>query len=72
MIVATVVLAELVPACLMVAALALGTTTGQTVVAVPLVIVTRRICGRTAVEGTGHAALAGLAPGAAGAGSAWP
>jgi hypothetical protein len=36
-------------------------------VAVPLVTVTRRICGRAAVEGTGHAALAGLTAGAAGA-----
>jgi putative peptidoglycan lipid II flippase len=66
-IVATVVLAELAPARLMVAALALGNTIGQTVVAVPLVTVTRRICGRAAVEGTGHAALAGLTAGAAGA-----
>jgi putative peptidoglycan lipid II flippase len=67
-IVATVVLAELVPARLMVAALALGNTIGQTAVAIPLVIATLRICGRDAVEGTGHAALAGLVAGAAGAG----
>jgi putative peptidoglycan lipid II flippase len=65
--VADVVLAELVPARLVVAALALGNTIGQTVVAVPLVIVTRRICGRAAVQGVSHAALAGLAAGAAGA-----
>ena len=66
-IVADVVLAELVPARLVVGALALGNTIGQTVVAIPLVIVTRRICGKAAVQGVGHAALAGLAAGAAGA-----
>ena len=50
-IVADVVLVELVPARLVVAALALGTTIGQTVVAIPLVFVTRRICGPAAVQG---------------------
>ncbi len=65
-IVADVVLAELAPARLVVAALALGNTIGQSVVAVPLIVVTRRICGRDAVEGAGHAMLAGLAAGAAG------
>jgi hypothetical protein len=50
-----------------VAALALGNTIGPSVVAVPLIVVTRRICGRAAVEGTGHAMLAGLAAGAVGA-----
>jgi putative peptidoglycan lipid II flippase len=60
-IVADVVLAELVPAHLVVAALALGSTIGQTVVAIPLVFITRRICGKAAVQGAGHAALAGLA-----------
>jgi putative peptidoglycan lipid II flippase len=66
-IVADVVLVQLVPARLVVAALALGTTIGQTVVAVPLVIVTRRICGKAAVQGVGRAALAGVAACAAGA-----
>jgi putative peptidoglycan lipid II flippase len=66
-IVADVVLAELAPARLVPAALALGITIGQTVVAVPMVFVTRRICGPAAVQGTRHAALAGLAAGAAGA-----
>ena len=66
-IVADVVLAELVPSRLVVAALALGNTIGQTVVAIPLVIYTRRICGKAAVQGVGRAALAGLAAGAAGA-----
>jgi len=66
-IVADVVLAELAPSRLVVAALALGNTIGQTVVAVPLVIVTRRICGKAAVQGVRRAALAGLAAGVAGA-----
>jgi putative peptidoglycan lipid II flippase len=60
-IVADVILAELVPARLVVAALALGSTIGQTVVAVPLVVVTSRICGPAAVRGTRRATLAGLA-----------
>ena len=60
-IVVCVVLVPLVPARLVVAALALGTTIGQTVVAIPLLIVTRKICGPAAVEGAWHAALAGLA-----------
>ena len=64
-IVADVVLVQLVPPRFVVGALALGTTIGQTVVAIPLVIVTRRICGRAAVQGVGHAALTGLAAGAA-------
>ncbi len=66
-IVADVVLAELAPARLVPAALALGITIGQTVVAVPLVFVTRRICGPAAVRGTRHALVAGLVAGAAGA-----
>jgi putative peptidoglycan lipid II flippase len=66
-IVADLVLVELAPARLVVAALALANTIGQTVVAVPLVLATRRICGRAAVQGAGHAMLAGLAAGAVGA-----
>jgi putative peptidoglycan lipid II flippase len=66
-IVADVVLAELAPAHLVVAALALGCTIGQTLVAIPLVIATRRIRGRAAVQGTGRAALAGLVAAAVGA-----
>ena len=54
---ADVVLVQLVPPRLVVAALALGTTIGQTVVAIPLVFVTRRICGKAALQGLGHAAL---------------
>jgi putative peptidoglycan lipid II flippase len=63
----SVALVEVVPARLVVAALALGTTIGQTVVAIPLVIVTRRICGPDALHGVGRATLAGLAAGAVGA-----
>jgi len=62
-----VVLVELAPARLVPASLAIGNTVGQLVVAVPLLLVTRRICGRAAVQGARHAALAGLAAGAAGA-----
>jgi putative peptidoglycan lipid II flippase len=65
-IVADVVLVQLVPARLVVAALALATTIGQTVVAIPLVSVTRRICGTAAVQGVRRAMLAGLAACAAG------
>jgi putative peptidoglycan lipid II flippase len=64
---ADVVLAELAPPRLVVAALALGSTIGQTVVAVPMAVAARRICGPAAVEGVGDAALAGLSAGAAGA-----
>ena len=66
-IVADVVLAELAPARLVVAALALGATIGQTLVAIPLVIITRRICGQEAVQGIGRSALTGLAAAAVGA-----
>jgi putative peptidoglycan lipid II flippase len=65
-ILASLVLVPLVPARLVVAALALATTIGQTVVAIPLVFVTRKICGPAAVQGARHAALAGLAACAAG------
>jgi putative peptidoglycan lipid II flippase len=65
-IVACVVLVPLVPARLVVAALALGTTVGQTVVAIPLVLVTRKICGPAAVQGVRRATLVGLAACAAG------
>ena len=66
-IVADVVLVLLVPPRLVVPALALGITIGQTVVAIPLVFVTRRICGPAAVQGARHAALAGLVACVAGA-----
>jgi putative peptidoglycan lipid II flippase len=63
-IVVDVVLVQLVPAHLVAAALAAGNTVGQTAIAIPLVLATRRICGRAAV----HATIAGLAAGAIGAG----
>ena len=65
-IVACLVLVPLVPARQVVAALALGTTIGQTVVAIPLLFATRKICGPAAVQGAWRAALAGLAACAAG------
>jgi putative peptidoglycan lipid II flippase len=65
-IVADVVLAELVPARWVVAMLSLATTIGQTAVAIPMLFLTRRICGPAAVQGSRHAALAGLAACAAG------
>jgi len=63
---ACLILVPLVPARQVPAALALGTTIGQTVVAVPLVFATRKICGPAAVQGAWRAALAGLAACAAG------
>jgi putative peptidoglycan lipid II flippase len=62
---AEVILVAVVPPRFVVAALALGVTIGATVVAVPLVIVTRRIRGPAVLHGLGHAALAGLAAAAA-------
>jgi putative peptidoglycan lipid II flippase len=53
-------LTQFVPAHLEVAALALGNTLGQTVVAVPLVVATRRIRGRAAMDGVWYASLAGF------------
>jgi hypothetical protein len=64
---AQVVLAFMVPARLVVGALALGNTIGATAAAIPLVIVTRRIRGPAAVHGVGRATLAGLAAGTVGA-----
>jgi putative peptidoglycan lipid II flippase len=68
-IVIDVVLAELSPPHLVVAALALGNTIGQTAVAIPLVVVTRRIRGPAAVHGVGRATLSGLAAGVVGTGA---
>jgi putative peptidoglycan lipid II flippase len=66
-IVTDVVLGDLVPPHLVVAALGLGNTIGQSLAAVPLVILTRRIRGGEAVAGLRRAGLAGLAAGAVGA-----
>jgi putative peptidoglycan lipid II flippase len=65
-IVAEFILVELVPPHWVVASLALGTTIGQGVVAIPLLIWTRRICGPRAVAGVTHAGVAGLAAALAG------
>ena len=64
---AQVVLTELMPARLTVAALALANTIGQTAAAIPLVIVTRRIRGQAALHRVGQATLAGIAAAVAGA-----
>jgi putative peptidoglycan lipid II flippase len=63
---AAFVLTELVPPGWEVAALAAAATIGQTVVAVPLIIATRRIRGAAAVHGVWHAAIAGLIASAVG------
>jgi putative peptidoglycan lipid II flippase len=63
---ADLILAGLAPPRHVVAALALGNTIGQTVLAVPLVVVTRKVCGKAALHGTGYAALVGLAAAVAG------
>jgi putative peptidoglycan lipid II flippase len=57
----------LAPPHMAVEALALACSTGFTIVAVPAVIATRRLRGRAAVAGLGHATLAGTAAAAAGA-----
>jgi putative peptidoglycan lipid II flippase len=62
-----IVLAKLVPAHLVVGALGLGNTIGETIAAIPLVIATRRIRGKAAVQGVSRAAIAGIAAAAAGA-----
>lgn len=62
-IVADVLLAELAPARLVAPALALGNTIGQSAAAIPVVLMTRRICGRAVVQGVERATLAGLAAG---------
>ena len=64
---ADLVLAGLAPPRHVVAALALGNTIGQTALAIPLVVVTRKVCGRAALHGTGYAAAASLAAATAGA-----
>ena len=54
------VLTQFVPARLKVAALGLGSSIGQTAVAIPLVFATRRIRGKAALEGAGRATLVGF------------
>ncbi len=60
-IVADVVLAEIMPPRLVVAALGLGSTIGQTVAAIPLALAVRRLRGPAVLQGTRRTALAGLA-----------
>jgi putative peptidoglycan lipid II flippase len=59
--VAQIVLAETVPTNFVVGALALGNSIGMIGAAVPMVIITRRIRGRAAVERVGRTALTGVA-----------
>src|SRR6266568_6616593 len=63
---AQVVLAEVVPTHLVVAALALGNTVGMVGAAIPLVIVTRRLRGETALRGVARTTLTGLVAAVAG------
>jgi putative peptidoglycan lipid II flippase len=58
---AQLILVEIVPARLVVAVLALGNSAGLVVVAVPLIVVTRRVLGKATVEGVGRTTLVGLA-----------
>jgi putative peptidoglycan lipid II flippase len=64
---ADAVLALVVPAHLVVPALALGSTLGQSLAAVPMVIVTRRMHGKATVAGVGRACAAGVVAGVVGA-----
>jgi putative peptidoglycan lipid II flippase len=57
---AQLVLVEIVPARLVVAVLALGNSAGLVAVAVPLIVVTRRVLGKAAVDGVGRTTLVGL------------
>jgi putative peptidoglycan lipid II flippase len=61
---AQLTLVPIVPARFVVGALALGNTIGLTAVAIPFVLVTRRVLGREALAGIRRATLAGLAAGA--------
>jgi putative peptidoglycan lipid II flippase len=62
----SVVLVEVAPPRLVVAALSLASTVGQLAVAIPMMIAVGRIRGRAATDGIGHATLAGLAAAVAG------
>ena len=57
---AQLILIQFVHATLVVGMLALGASLGQIGAAIPLVVVTRRIRGKGALEGTGRALLAGV------------
>jgi hypothetical protein len=62
----SVVMVELVPARLVVAALSAASTVGQLAIAIPMMIAVGRIRGKAATAGIGHASLAGLVAAAAG------
>ena len=62
----SVVLVEVAPPRLVVAALSLASTVGQLAVAIPMMIAVGRIRGKAATDGIGHATLAGLAAAVAG------
>jgi len=59
--VAQIVLAEVVPTNFVVGALALGNSIGMVGAAIPMVLITRRIRGRAAVEGVGRTTLTAMA-----------
>ena len=59
--VAQIVLAEVVPTNFVVGALALGNSIGMVGAAIPMVIITRRIRGKAAVEGVGRTTLTAIA-----------
>jgi len=63
----SVAFVDAVPAHLVVAALALANSVSLLVVAVPMVIATRRIRGGAALQGVGHATFASLVAGSVGA-----
>jgi hypothetical protein len=68
-IVAQLILIQFVHATLVVGMLALGASLGQIGAAIPLVVITRRIRGKAAVEGAGRALLAGVTAAAAAGGA---
>ena len=61
-----VVMVELVPARLVVAALSAASTVGQLAVAIPMMIAVGRIRGKASIAGIGRASLAGLVAAVAG------
>jgi putative peptidoglycan lipid II flippase len=63
---ADAIMVPLVPSRYVVPALALGSTIGQTLTAIPMIIATRRIRGAAAIAGLGRAMVAGIAAAAAG------
>jgi putative peptidoglycan lipid II flippase len=64
--IADAIIVPLVPAKFVVPALALGSTIGQTLTAIPMVLVTRKIRGSAAIAGLGRATIAGVSAAVAG------